>query len=447
MVGPKTMPLPEGLKSFARAWPIHSVQAPGQVPLVFRPTPGHPTTTLLFCMRAGVRYESAQHWGASHFLEHILMRGTDRYPTLFDLTRRIESLGGRISAYSTRDLTAFWVKLPPGQEPVALEVLTQVLFHPTLAPEFIEAERAIIRQERLRERHNPAAFVSQAIESLLLQPSPLSRHPIGEDGELARMTPEFIRSFLDQYYHRSNLVIAAAGNLSANLPELVRRATDALPDGPPAREADFLLDSPLQGKSVVLHPSASREQVFLGLGWSFPVSSRRELVTWRVVNTLLGAGYTSLLNQCLREQESLTYVCSTALNTYAETGLFKMHMALAERDLEQVLERVQGILDDLAGDRVPDDLFREAAVRHAAGIVLRWEDSLEVARLLGQTFSREGEPFRLDRYLEEVEAVTREEASELARRFLTPNRRRALLHGGSPRLEKLFPEAGIYPTG
>lgn len=441
------MPLPEGLKSFAGAWPVRSDQVPGQVPLVWRATPGHPSATLLFCMRAGVRYESHEHWGASHFLEHILMRGTGLYPTLFDVTRRIESLGGRISAYSTRDLTAFWVKLPPGQERVGLEVLTQVLFHPTLAPEFIEAERAIIRQERLRERHNPAAFVSQAIESLLLQPSPLSRHPIGEDAELARMTPGFIRSFLDQYYHRSNLVVAAAGALSEELPELVREATSRLPDGPPARDADFILDSPLLGKSVVLHPSAQREQIFLGLGWSFPISDRRELVTWRVINTLLGVGYTSLLNQCLREKESLTYVCSTALNTYAGTGLFKMHMALAERDLERVLERVQGILDDLAGGRMPPDLFREAAVRHAAGIVLRWEDSLEVARLLGQTFSREGEPFRLDRYLEEVETVTGEEAAGLIGRHLTPSRRRALLHSGSPRLEKLFPEAGIHPAG
>jgi len=437
------MPLPEGLKAFAAAHPVQALLTAG-VPLVQHPTPGFPTATLLFCMRAGVRYESRQHWGASHFLEHILMRGTERYPTLYDLTRRIEGIGGRISAWSTRDLTSYWVKLPPGQEATGLEILTQVLFRPRLDPEFIQAERAIIRHERLRERHSPSGFVSQAIESLLLQPSPVSRHPVGEDTELARMSPDFLRSFLRKSYHRANLVVAAAGNLSADLPQTLDRALAEAPDGVPATPADFELDCPLQGQSVVLHPSAQPEQVFLGLGWSFPVASRRELVTWRVANTLLGSGYTSLLNQALREQESLTYVCSTALNTYAGTGIFKMHLALAERDLERVLDRIQAILGDLAGLRVPPDIFQDAAVRHAAGLVFRCEDSLEVARLLGQTMSRDGEPFGFSTYLRQVESVTLEEVADQVRRHLTVEKRQMILHTGSERIRKVFPEAAPW---
>ncbi len=443
------MPLPDGLTAFAAAHPVQAVLTAGSVPLVHRSTPGFPTAALLFCVRAGVRYESRDHWGASHFLEHILMRGTRRYPTLYDLTRRVEGIGGRISAWSTRDLTSYWVKLPPGQESVGLEVLTQVLFHPRLDPEFIQAERAIIGHERLRERHNPAGLVSHAIESLLLQPSPVSRHPVGEDAELARLTPDFLRSFLRDYYHRANLVVAAAGSLSPDLPQALDRALALAeaPDGVPAAPADFELDTTLRDPGVVLHPSSQKEQVFLGLGWRFPVSSRRELVTWRVVNTLLGSGYTSLLNQALREQESLTYVCSTAFNTYADTGIFKVHLALAERDLEKVLDRIQALLEDLARLRVPPDIFCEAAVRHAAGLVFRCEDSLEVARLLGQTMSRDGEPFHLSAYLRQVEAVTLEEAADLVRRHLTAERRRMLLHTGSERLQKLFPQAGPWASG
>ncbi len=372
------------------------------------------------------------------------MRGTRRYATLYDLTRRIEGIGGRISAWSTRDLTSYWVKLPPGQERAGLEVLTQVLFRPTLAPEFILAERAIIRHERLRERNNPSGFVSHAIESLLLQPSPASRHPVGEDAELARMNPDFLRSFLQQYYHRSNLVVAAAGALGPNLLQDVDEALADAPEGLPAAPADFELDSALRGQSVVLHPSPQSEQVFLGLGWSFPVTSQRELVTWRVANTLLGSGYTSLLNQALRERESLTYVCSTALNTYAGTGIFKVHLALAERDLERVLERIEAIIEDLGYLRVPPDIFQEAAVRHAAGLVFRCEDSLEVARLLGQTMSRDGEAFQLSAYLRQVESVTMEEAAHLVRRHLTPEKRRLLLHTGSERIRRLFPKAAPW---
>lgn len=435
------MTLPEGLLAFAGAHPVKATHVRGQVPLVHRRDPGAPTATLLFCMRAGVRYESADHWGASHFLEHILMRGTDRYATLYDITRRIEGIGGQTSAYSTRDLAAYWVKLPPGQEAVGLDILTQVLFHPTIRAEFIDAERAIIRQERQRERTNPSAFTSQAVESLLLLPGPISRHPVGEDAELARMTPDFVRSFLQESYHRSNLVVAAAGNLAPDLEALVDAALADVPDGPPAVPAEFSLDSRLVGQKVVVHPSAHREQVFVALGWRFPVASRKDLITWRVVNTLLGSGYTSLFNQSLRENESLTYVCSTALNSYAGTGIFKMHMALADRDLERALDRVESIVDDVAKGRVARDIFHEAAVRHAAGVIFRCEDSLEVARLLGHSLARDDEVFHLDAYIREVQAVTMEEASALVKEHLVPSERRLLLHTGSPRVQQCYPDA------
>lgn len=434
--------LPNSFTNFAELREPAVLKTKYDVPFVVSSDPRSPATTIMAVIRAGVRYESQEDWGASHFLEHLLMRGTQQYPTLYELTRSLESLGGQTSAYSTRDLTAFWVKVPGGCEKCGFDVLSELLLQPALNPEHIEAERRIIDHERRRELANGATFASNTLESLLLAPNPMSRHPIGTDEGLNRMDRHYLRGCLDRWYHRGNMCLSAFGNLdTASLINLTDDFLSKVPNGAATMPANFLAESNAHKDGTVLYKaSANKEQVFLALGWRFPILTHRELVTWRVINTLLGAGYTSLLNQELREKNSLTYLCTTAMNAYDGMGIFKLHMAMRAEDLAKALAMVDQIIASLSDGKIAADLFSEAAMRHAANLVYRSESALETVRLLGHSMARDGELFSWRRYLKDVEEVKPEEAAQLAAKYLSPQQRLTFVYSGAEGLKQVFPE-------
>lgn len=431
------MNIPSYLIRFLKQFPVISIDTGKGSPVSILHNKNSPSTSILAAIKDGVEYESQELWGISHFIEHILFRGTENIPTLYQLSRRMEGIGGMISAYSTRDMTAFWIKTFPGYEVESFQVLEELLARPALDPKFIEKEKAIIHQERLREINNPGFYNSLVIESLLLEPNPISRHPVGDDRIIEAMEPEMLRNYLKGVYHRDNIFMGIAGNISNDLIPFLDRFLDSLPTGQKREPAKFILES--SGEGPVYHlPSHHQSQVFLSLGWKFPVMSEEEVFAWRVLNSLLGAGYTSLFNVSLREQENITYLCSTGLNIYRDTGVFKLNMALDVKNVGKAIEKIDDIIHDVGKGMVADDIFREAVVKHASNLIFRMEDSLEVAKILGHTLLREGRAFNFANYLADLDKVTKEEIARLAAQFLKPDERKILLQTGSPEINRFF---------
>ncbi|MCR4783610.1 MAG: insulinase family protein [bacterium] len=432
------MQLPNSFKSFAQNKASQRIAEVATAPCVFYPYQDSPFSYIMAAIKAGVRYESQEDWGASHFLEHILMRSTEKYATLYELSRHVEGIGGQTSAYSTRDLTAYWVKVPTGCEELGLDLLSQILFKPTLKQEFIDLERSIIVHERQRELVNYGRYTANALESLLLEPNPMSRHPVGTDESLARMTPDYLRAFLKKHYHAGNIVVVGAGQPDPSFAGKVEAFLKEAPPGETSKPANFMVESQYPDGSVIIKRSPHKEQVFISMGWRFPVLTDLDLLTWRVINTLLGAGYTSLLNWELREKHSFTYVCNTAMNVYDGMGVFKLHMAMHDRDLPQALGIVTRIIADLASNKIDRKAFDEAVVRHAAGLVTRWQNPLEAVPLVAHLLSRDGRLFDLAGYLSDLEKVKMDRAAELVSRWLAPQDRLVFVCTGSDKVDNMF---------
>lgn len=437
------MQLPECFKQFARRREPQAVSAGENINFAVCPDAGSPFVHLMIAVKAGVRYEDSSRWGASHFLEHVLMRGTEKYSTLWELARRAEGDGGMASAYSTRDLTAYWMKMPAGREEAGLDILNQVLFHPTLKDEYIEAERSIIVHERRREESDYASYVSNNVESLLLAPNPMSRHPVGRDSDLAKMDSAFLRRCLNDWYHLGNMSFIAVGNVAPDFRNKLERFFGGAPVKEAVKPANFLVKAEYPDGSVIVKKSPQKNQIVISMGWRFPVFSFEDLLTWRVINTLLGSGYTSLLNLELREKHSLTYICNTVMNVYDGMGIFKMYMAMHEDDLPKVLQMTDGILADMGGSGLTDTLFSEAVMRHASALIARMESPFETSRLLAHSLSRDGELFSASHYLEVLEGISKERASELIKRWLDPADRLVFVCSGSDKVEHMFPKTYV----
>ncbi len=435
----RAMKLPASFKEFARCRSAQLIESSNGAHCVVCPNDGSPFAYIFAAVRTGVRYENQEEWGASHFLEHVAMRGTEKFPALHALSRCAEGVGGQISAYSTRDLTAYWVRVPSGLEALGFDLLYQVLCKPLLSQQSIDSEREIIIHERQRELADYGIFVSHAVESLLLAPNPMSRPPVGDDAGLAKMDSDYLGAFHRRIYNRSNLIIIGCGNLSDDFNKWADDFWQKVPYGSVVKPANFLLESEYPDGSVILKASGPEEQAFVSMGWRFPVLTHKDLLTWRVINTLLGAGYSSLFNLELREKNSLTYTCRTAINVYDGMGVFKLYLSAHVKELPKVVNIVEKIIADLSANSLEDNIFNEAVMRHAASVVAKWSNPCEAAPLLGHSLSRDGIVFDFAAYLVDLEKVSKARAAELVGKWLNPVDRLVCMSGSAHELKDLFP--------
>lgn len=400
--------------------------------------PQSSTQSFVIAFKDGVAYEPAHLWGISHFVEHILFRGTEDIPTLYDISRKVEGIGGKISAYSMRDMVAFFLKVPPGYEERAFYILEQLILHPSLNPPFIDQEKAIIHQERQREINNPNFLNSLMVENILLFPSPVSRHPVGDDNVIERISPDIIRDYMKNVYHGNNLHIAVAGNITDKIYDMTERFTAAFPKGSPVKKADFTLEGNYGDAKVFHLQSHHKNQVFLSVGWKFRIESEQELFDWKVLSSLLGAGYTGILNRVLREEENITYLCTAKFNYYDDTGIFKLSMSLGDNNLKRAMECIDKIMQDIADGHVDREIFNEAVIRHASSLLFRMEDSLEVAKIFAHNLVKENTTFSFKDYYHNLENVSFESVCSLAGRHLVSENRAVFLQTGSDAVDQCF---------
>ena len=398
---------------------------------------GAPTTSILFCFRDGVAYEEREQWGLSHFVEHILFRGSQNYRSLYELSKAIEAVGGRISAYSTRDLTAFWTKLPLGQEKRGLDVLTELLTKPLMAPEHVKAEQAIIHQERQRELANPSLTASLLLESILLLPDPIARHPVGKSEVISHITPTQMSQYIKEHYTRANMTLVVAGGASHDIADELEIYLAQFDEGTKRRRAEFELPSRVQ-EDVFLLPTAHAKQVFVSIGWSFPVRGQDKW-TLKVLNTLVGAGYSSLFNLRLREEENLTYLCTTKANVYGDKGIFKINFAVDEKNLERSLLAVSETLAEVKDSQCDTELIDAAKVRHCGAVMFAMEDSLAAAKHVGHGLLRSNSQFQLAEYFASIDRVDKNQIAEFAKEKLACDKRNMVLLTGSSVVDELFP--------
>jgi|GEM_PF-1121550 len=437
------MSLPKSFVDFARRFPVEHRLVSGTVPTAIVRNPQAPTASLLFAFRDGVAFEPLDSWGIAHFMEHILFRGTQKYPTLYDISRRAESVGGIVSAYSTRDMTAFWVKTPPGQDRLAVDLLVELLTRPTFLEEHLSSERVIIQQERQRELSTPSLVSSLILEGLLLVPDPTARHPVGRDEVIGRIDRSALNEYLRSVYHRNNMVVAMAGNLSDRAHDALQESLEAFPIGSPREKLRACLTCEAANHEVAVLPSHQKTQVHLSLGWKFPIAHPDERLAWLVANTLLGAGYTSLLNWMLRERENITYLCTTKLNMYGDLGVFKINLALKDQNLARAIDLIDNLISEVGAGTIPDGLFDEAVIRQASSVIGRLEDSLDTARLLGQSLIGTPTPFSFEGHLERLRSVECSEVSRLIRTHLARAKRKIVVQTGSEEVAKVFPDAVV----
>jgi predicted Zn-dependent peptidase len=364
----------------------------------------------------GSRDEAPRLAGVSHFLEHLLFKGTRRR-TALDISAAIEAVGGETNAFTTKEYTCYYARVLDTDLPLAIDVMCDLVADSVLAEADVETERAVILEEIAMHDDEPGDEVHDLLAEVLYGAHPLGRLISGTPQTVAPMTRTQIRSFYRRRYVPPSIVVAAAGNLDhARVVRLVREAFAAagLPDDPaePAAYRSGNGRVPVRPAGVSVR-SKDTEQAHLVLGCpAFHRLDERRFALG-VLNNVVGGGMSSRLFQEIREKRGLVYSVYSYTSQYADTGLFAVYAGCAPGKVDEVLDLTREGLAAASAGITDAELARGKGMLKGS-LVLGLEDTGSRMSRLGKGELLYDELLSVDDLLAKVDAVTPEEVAAVA---------------------------------
>ena len=357
----------------------------------------------------GSRDEDDAHSGASHFLEHLLFKGTPSWSAV-DIAESVDEIGGDMNAFTTKEYTAFYIRLLAEDLPLGLDVLGAIMTDPALRVDDIDAERQVIMDEILMHADEPADFAAEQCTAALFPGHPLGREVLGTAKSVAILDQGEIRSFFDTHYLAGNLVVAAAGDVDHDrlAVEVGARFAERGGGASPERQAP---DRP--GEPLTVHERPT-EQVHLVVGMRCPGRHSPERWPLAVVNHVLGGGISSRLFQEVRERRGLAYSIWSERVHYDEVGTMTVSVGTAPEHAREVLSLVNGELDRMGEAGLTARELAVAKGHLRAETLLSLEDSGARMSRIGSSLLLHGHVLEVDEVLSKVDAVNLDDVAAVA---------------------------------
>jgi predicted Zn-dependent peptidase len=357
----------------------------------------------------GSRDEDDAHSGASHFLEHLLFKGTERWSAA-DIAESVDEIGGDMNAFTTKEYTAFYIRLLADDLPLGLDVLGAIMSEPALRVDDIDAERQVILDEILMHADEPADFAAEQCTAAMFPAHPLGREVLGTPSSVQALDQLEIRHFFDHHYRAGNLVVAAAGDVDHERLAVEVQARFASRSGGSSPRRVAPVGS---GRSLTVHDRPT-EQVHLVLG--MPCAGRHSPQRWplAVLNHVLGGGISSRLFQEVRERRGLAYSIWSERIHYEEVGTMSVSVGTAPEHAREVLALVHGELDRMGEKGITARELTVAKGHLRAETLLSLEDSGARMSRIGSSLLLHGQVLEVDEVLSKVEAVTLDDVAAVA---------------------------------
>ena len=407
--------------------PTGAVRAPGEPELrrteygsglrvITEAMPATRSVALAIWVDVGSRDEHPSIAGASHFLEHLLFKGTRRRSAR-QIADAFDAVGGDLNAFSAKEYTCYYARVLDHDLPMAVEFMCDMVQDSVLATSDLEAERQVILEEIHMRDDDPGDLIHDLFAETLWKGHPLGRPVLGTRETIAGMSRDQVRRFYKRLYRPPHLVVAAAGNLRHRA--LCRLVEAGLDTGPrvkegPARKVRTAGEAPPLTPSVAVR-TRTTEQAHICLGTS--AHSRRDAgrFAFGVVNAVLGGGMSSRLFQEIREKRGLAYTVYSYHSMFAETGLFSVYAGTTPGRAREVLSIVRDQIHDLMSGGLTDEELERAKGHLRGSMVLSLEDTSGRMSRLGKSEISHGEILSVDEVLRRIDVVTREDAERAAR--------------------------------
>jgi predicted Zn-dependent peptidase len=376
-------------------------------------------------LRSGSRREPAELNGISHFIEHMVFKGTSRR-SAEDIAREVDSVGGMLDAFTSKEMVCFNTRVLDEHLPKAFDVLSDMVLDPKFAEDEIEREKSVILEEIRMTQDNPEDLVHELFTQNFWAPHALGKPILGTPETVSSFSRESLCAWFDEWYAPNNLVITAAGHLShAQLLDLVEsRFSERKASG-----ASIIDAKPKPAPHVTLRTKSELEQVHVCLGVpALPMTDQRRFAV-AVLNNVLGGGMSSRLFQNIRERQGLAYSIFSELSSYRDTGTLSVY---AGTSLETVAQLVSSVLDEFR--RMRDEPLTAEELRRAkdhlkGATLLALEGSGQRMNSLARYHMYFNRHFTAQDLIALLESVTIDDVRQLAKEFFQPGRMAASVVG------------------
>jgi predicted Zn-dependent peptidase len=360
------------------------------------------SVAVAYWVGSGSRDESDDLAGASHFLEHLLFKGTPTRSAAA-IAEALDEVGGDCNAFTTKEYTTFYVRLLSEHLPLGLDILSEIMWDPALRPSDVDAERTVILDEILMHADEPADLVAEQWQSSLFPGHALGRDTLGTQATVGDLDAGDIRRFFEHHYRPGNMVVSVAGDCTHDgvAADLERRFTGQLGGTAPARTAP----GPATERLRVVRRPTEQAHVVYGVRSVSRFDEHRFALA--VLNHVLGGGLSSRLFQKVREERGLAYSVWSERATYQDAGSLAVVVGTAPDNVDEVLRIVTGELELLAEHGITDRELAVAKGNLRAEMLLSGEDSGARMGRIGAAMLLHGEVHKIDEVLARIEAVDR----------------------------------------
>ena len=369
-------------------------------------------------LATGSRQETPERNGISHFIEHMVFKGTETR-SAEDIARSVDSIGGHLDAFTAKECVSFNTVVLDEHLDIAFDVLSDLVLHPRFDAEDIKRERSVVMEEIKAEEDNPDYLLHEIFSQKFWKGHSLGKPILGTRQTVGSLGKDIIEEQFHRVYRPNNMVITAAGNVQhPRLRELVENRFHHL-----KRQNHTPPDPvPVTHRHVTLREKTSLEQVHLCLGVpSYPLPHERRYACY-VLNTLLGGGMSSRLFQNIREKQGLAYSVFSDLSPYRDTGLLMVYAGTSPVSATRVVESVMREFRDLKENLVPAEELRRAKDHLKGSMMLSLESTGSRMSNLARQQLYFGKFFTLDEMLAKIEAVTAEDLAAITREFFRTDR-------------------------
>jgi len=366
-------------------------------------------------VRSGARDEPAEDLGISHFLEHMMFKGTERRDARA-IARSLESLGGHLDAFTGREHVCYYARVLGEHLPHAVDVMADIVCRSRIAPEDVEREKSVVREEILAYDDNPEEKVLDMLAAQLWGDHGLGRPILGTAETVNALTPEGLRATFARRYRADQLVVAATGGLEHE--RLVELVTNHF--APPSGVEAPLSTAPGAFVPEVIHREADVQQMYVTLAARTVPDLHPDRYKLVVLNSILGGGMSSRLFQSVREEAGLAYSVYSSIDFYRDAGALVIQMGVSPDRAREALHRVQVEIERMRSEG-PSPAEVDDAKNQLVGNLLLDHESVtaRMFHLGGEEVTRR--TFTpTDEVVERVRAVTHEQVCEIAQRYLIP---------------------------
>jgi predicted Zn-dependent peptidase len=358
-------------------------------------------------VKTGSRYENVNNNGVSHFIEHMLFKGTERFDAK-DIAEQFDAIGGNLNAFTSKEYTCYYAKVLDEHLPIAVDVLADMFFRSNIDDGELSKEKNVILEEISMYEDTPDDIVHDLMAKAVYGEHPLAYPILGTKEQLEEMNSKHLRAYMTEHYTIENTVISVAGNIDDRVVELLERHFGGFEN----HGSESVVTVPQFHSNVLFHKKKT-EQNHICL--SFPGCSIDDQRQYAMVllNNIIGGGMSSRLFQEIREKRGLAYAVYSYHSSHADNGMFTIYAGTAPKQTKEVMKLTKEVMFDIATKGISEDELRKGKEQLKGSLILSLEGTGSRMNRLGKNELMLGRHYTLDEMISNIEKISMDDVESV----------------------------------